>query len=440
MKLTSLLFAGGLIAVAAAGGGYWFGTKQHGLMPAMNPSGDATASSSANMSGPAPAAERKLLYYRNPMGLPDVSPTPKKDWMGMDYLPVYEGEEQESGSGIKISLDKVQKLGVRTEPAMKRNLMRPVRATGTIQFDERRLMDVTTKYEGWIEKLLVNATGEAVKAGQPLMLIYSPALLQAQEEYLLARRLRDDAEPSHKADAERLMAGALARLRNLDLPKATIDRLTQDGIASRQFPLPAPSQGVVLEKNVVEGMRLMPGEKLYRLVDDRQLWVIADVFEQDLGLVKVGIEVGFTVNAYPDRRYKGRVAFIYPSLNRETRTARVRIEVPNLQGELKADMYATVDLAAPSAENSIAVPESAVLDTGTKQIILVELGQGRYEPRSVKLGARGDGYVVVLEGVAEHEHVVISANFLIDAESNLRAALSAFSADTPATKSQDGPK
>jgi len=439
MKLTSLLIAGGLIAAAAAGGGYWFGAKQRGLMPAMAPSADATTSS-ATMPVPAPAAERKLLYYRNPMGLPDVSPTPKKDWMGMDYLPVYEGEEQESGSGIKISLDKVQKLGVRTEPAMKRNLMRPVRATGTIQFDERRLMDVTTKYEGWIEKLLVNATGEAVKAGQPLMLIYSPALVQAQEEYLLARRLRDEAEPSHKADVERLMAGALARLRNLDLPKATIDRLIQDGVASRQFPLPAPTQGVVLEKNVVEGMRLMPGEKLYRLVDDRQLWVIADVFEQDLGLVKVGIEVGFTVNAYPDRRYKGRVAFIYPSLNRETRTARVRIEVPNLQGELKADMYATVDLATPSAENSIAVPESAVLDTGTKQIILVELGQGRYEPRNVKLGARGDGYVVVLEGVAEHEPVVVSANFLIDAESNLRAALSAFSADTPATKSQDGPK
>lgn len=439
MRLTSLLIAGCVVAVAAAGGGYWFGAKQRGSMPATT-SSPATTAPSATVSAPVPAAERKLLYYRNPMGLPDVSPTPKKDWMGMDYLPVYEGEEQESGSGIKISLDKVQKLGVRTEPAMKRNLMRPVRATGTIQFDERRLMDVTTKYEGWIEKLLVNATGEAVKSGQPLMLIYSPALVQAQEEYLLARRLRDEAEPSHKADAERLMAGALARLRNLDLPKAIIDRLTQDGIASRQFPLPAPSQGVVLEKNVVEGMRLMPGEKLYRLVDDRQLWVIADVFEQDLGLVKVGIEVGFTVNAYPDRRYKGRVAFIYPSLNRETRTARVRIEVPNPQGELKADMYATVDLAAPSAENSIAVQESAVLDTGTKQIILVELGQGRYEPRSVKLGARGDGYVVVLEGIAEHEPVVISANFLIDAESNLRAALSAFSADTPATKSQDGPK
>ncbi|MFP5341015.1 MAG: efflux RND transporter periplasmic adaptor subunit, partial [Gammaproteobacteria bacterium] len=315
------------------------------------------------------------------MGLPDTSPVPKKDWMGMDYIPVFEGEEQESGSGIRISPDKVQKLGVRTEMAMKRNLMRPVQAAATIQYDERRQVDVTVKYEGWVETLLVNATGEPVKAGQPLMLIYAPAMVQAQEEYLVARQLQD----------ERLMAGALARLRNLDLPKAVIDRLAREGVVSRQFALPAPAQGLVLEKNVVEGMRLMPGEKLYRLVDDRTVWLLADVFEQDLSLVQPGTEVGFTVNAYAGRRYSGRVAFIYPNLNRETRTARVRIEVPNPDGALKADMYATVELNAPAASETVAVPESAVLDTGAKQMVLIELGEGRFEPREVKLGARGDG-------------------------------------------------
>lgn len=417
---TAHILAAGIIAALAGGaaGGYWYGSR--------HAKHDAPAMAEATPQ-PEKPAEKKPLYYRNPMGLPDTSPVPKKDWMGMDYIPVFEGEEQESGSGIRISLDKVQKLGVRTEAAMKRNLMRPVRAAATIQYDERRQVDVTVKYEGWVEKLLVSATGEPVKAGQPLMLIYAPAMVQAQEEYLVARQLRD----------ERLMAGALARLRNLDLPKAALERLTRDGIVSRQFALPAPVQGFVMEKNVVEGMRLMPGERLYRLVDDRAVWLLADVFEQDLSLVRPGTELGFSVNAYPGRRYSGRVAFIYPNLNRETRTARVRIEVPNPDGALKADMYATVELNAPAASETVAVPESAVLDTGAKQVVLVELGEGRFEPREVKLGARGDGYVAVLEGVFEHEAVVVSANFLIDAESNLKAALSGFTADQ-ASPAQNG--
>jgi Cu(I)/Ag(I) efflux system membrane fusion protein len=415
--------------VAAAAGGYWFGTQRPGQMAPVPVIVDSSQSVA-----PTQGSERKLLYYRNPMGLPDVSPTPKKDWMGMDYIPVYEGEEQETGEGIKISLDKVQKLGVRTEPAERRNLMRPVRATGTMQFDERRQVDVTVKYEGWIEKLLVNASGEPVKTGQTLMLIYSPALVQGQEEYLVAKRLRDEG----MADGDRLMAGAMARLRNLDVPKAVLDRLSRDGTVSRQIALVSPIQGVAAEKNAVEGMRLLPGERLYRLIDDRQVWLLADVFEQDLGLVKPGIEVGFTVNAYPDRRYTGRVAYIYPTLNRETRTARVRIEVPNPDGVLKADMYATVDLQTAAAMETVAVPESAVLDTGAKQVVLVDMGQGRFEPRVVKLGARGDGYVAVLDGIFEDEPVVVSANFLIDAESNLRAALNAFTADQGATKTEMG--
>ncbi|WP_300295632.1 efflux RND transporter periplasmic adaptor subunit [Ferrovibrio sp.] len=426
MKQSYILMACAVAVAGAAAGGYWFGTQRPKQMtPATTVMADA-----GQPAAPAQGSDRKLLYYRNPMGLPDVSPTPKKDWMGMDYIPVYEGEEQDTGEGIKISLDKVQKLGVRTEPAARRNLMRPVRATGTMQFDERRQVDVTVKYEGWIEKLLVNATGEPVKAGQTLMLIYSPALVQAQEEYLVAKRLRDEGT----ADADRLMAGAMARMRNFDVPKTVLDRLARDGTVSRQIALASPIQGVVAEKNAVEGMRLMPGERLYRLIDDRQVWLLADVFEQDLGLLKPGIEVGFTVNAYPDRRYTGRIAYIYPTLNRETRTARVRIEVPNADGALKADMYATVDLQTAAAMQTVAVPESAVLDTGTKQVVLVDMGQGRFEPRIVKLGARGDGYAAVLDGIFEDEPVVVSANFLIDAESNLKAALSAFTADQGAPK------
>lgn len=426
MKPIYLLIGAVAIAGIAAAGGYWFGTHR----PLQQPQ---------SMAESAPAAvpgERKLKYYRNPMGLPDTSPVPKKDWMGMDYLPVYEGEEDTTEEGIKISIDRVQKLGVRTEFAARRTLTRPIRATATIQFDERRQIDITTKYEGWIEKLLVGATGEPVKAGQTLMLVYSPAMVQAQEEYLVAKRLRDEGTP----DAERLMAGAQARLRNLDFPKAALDRLMRDGTVSRQIAVASPIQGIVSDKTAVEGMRLMPGERLFRLIDDRQVWLLADVFEQDLSIVKPGVDVGFSVNAYPDRRYTGKVAYIYPGLNKETRTARVRIEVPNLDGALKADMFAALEFQAEAANAVVSVPESAVLDTGVKQVVIVDMGLGRFEPREVKLGARGDGYVAIKDGVFEDELVVVSANFLIDAESNLRAALNAFTSDQGSKQPMEMPK
>lgn len=430
MKRVIAVTLGLALLGAAAGGGYWYG-QQHAKPAMTTAAADAAAAPASGTAGPSQPGERKPLFYRNPMGLPDTSPVPKKDWMGMDYLPVYEGEEAVAGDGgIKISTAKIQRLGVRTEPAMKRNLMHPIQAAATIQFDERRLTDVTTKYEGWIEKLMVNATGEPVRQGQTLMMIYSPQMLQAQEEYLVALRLKDDG----MSDADRLVHGALLRLRNLDLPKSVIDKLTRDQVVSRQIPLASPATGVVMEKSAVEGMRLMPGEKLYRLVDDRQMWVMADVFEQDLGMVQPGLDVSVRVNAYAGKIYKGKVAYIYPNLNRETRTARVRIEVPNSDGMLKADMYATVVLSAPTASDEVTVPESAVLDTGDRQVVLVDMGEGRFEPRQVKLGGRGDGYVAVLDGVFEREAVVVSANFLIDAESNLKAALNAFTAGAPATE------
>lgn len=428
MKTPHFVVVGLAATISAAAAGYWAGNSRPVSSGGPETVREAAAISDAT-AATATAPESKPLYYRNPMGLPDVSPVPKKDSMGMDYIPVYQGDAAGGAGTVTINPERIQNLGVRTEPAERRNLMRPVRASATIQFDERRQMDVTTKYEGWIEKLPVAATGAPVRAGQTLMLVYSPVLVQAQEEYLIAKRLRD-AVPQGDAgqvDADRLVAGALMRLRNLDVPRAVLDRLTKDGVVSRQIPLPSPVQGVVVEKAAVEGMRLMPGERLYRLVDDREVWVMADVFEQDLGLVKPGDSVNFTVNAYPGRRYSGRVDYIYPGLNAETRTAKVRIEVPNPDGALKIDMYATVELQAAAAADAIAVPQSAVLDTGSKQVVLVDRGAGRYEPREVELGAHGDGYVAILHGVSEHEPVVVSANFLIDAESNIKAALSSFS-------------
>lgn len=423
MKRSGIWVALTLTGIAvAAGGGYWWGLKQAGWSSAEMSAGTSASTTSA------PAA-RKILYYRNPMGLSDTSLKPKQDSMGMDYIPVYEGEEMQSGQ-VKISPDKVQKLGVRTEPAALRELVRTVRAVGQFQLDERRQHTVTTKFEGYIETLHVNATGQPVKRGQPLMDVYSPELVSAQEEYLIAwngrQSLRNGTEES-LVGVGQLAESALKRLRNWDISDAQLQRLKKDGKATRTLTLYSPANGVVLEKMAVAGMRFMPGEPLFKIADLSVIWLLADVFEQDLALVHVGQSVKISVNAYPEKELTGKIAYIYPTVTPETRTAKVRVELANLGGMLKPDMYASVQLVSGHGKaGTLTVPDSAVLDSGTRQIVLVRRGEGLFEPREVKLGMRGNGYVEVIEGISTGEEVVISANFLIDAESNLRAAIGGF--------------
>ena len=391
--------------------------------------GGSTAAAPA--SSPAvPKGERKILYYRNPMGLPDTSPVPKKDWMGMDYLPVYEGEEPGADTSVTISPAKVQRLGVRTEPARMRELTRTIRAVGTIQADERREWVVSAKFEGWIEKLYVNATGQTVRRGQPLMEVYAPEPVSAEREYLLAwRALKEMSGTSEavRASAEQLADAALERLRNWGISADQLERLQRDGKAARTLSLRAPASGIVMEKQAVSGMRFAAGDPLYRLADLSTVWLIANVFEQDLGAVREGQKATATVTAYPGGTFTGTVAFVYPSVSPDTRTAKVRIEIPNLDGRLKTDMAADVELAGTAGSASVVtVPASAVLDSGTRQVVLVDRGEGRFEPREVSLGASADGYTEIRGGVAAGEPVVVGANFLIDAEANLRAALQAF--------------
>jgi Cu(I)/Ag(I) efflux system membrane fusion protein len=374
--------------------------------------------------------ERKILYYRNPMGLPETSPVPKKDPMGMDYVPVYEGEAADSPGTVKISVEKVQKLGVRTEQVKRRELIRTVRAVGTIQVDERGLYTVAPKFEGWIERLYVNTTGQAVAKGQPLMDVYSPELVSAQREYLITyagKQALSSGTAEAQTGVKELADAALQRLRYWDISDAQLTRLQQQGEPRRTLTLTAPASGVIIEKPSVAGMRFMPGEPLYRIANLDNVWLIAEVFEQDLGLVHVGQKAQLMVNAYPDKTFPGKVTFIYPMLTSETRTAKVRIELPNPKGDLKPAMFGTVELAAGHGQrDALTVPDSAVIDSGTRQLVLVQRGEGHYEPRSVKLGMRGDGYIEIREGVREGEQVVVSANFLIDAESNLKAALGSF--------------
>lgn len=397
-----------LLMGAAAGAGTMFWVSQ-----GRAPGGPMSSAEAAGPPSTGPCNGKPAKFYRNPMGAPDTSPVPKKDSMNMDYIPVCEDEGAPQDSDVvKVSLDRVQRLGVRSEAVEERPLTRVVHTFASVQYDERRQTVVAPKFGGWIEKLFVNATGDVVKAGQPLFEVYSPELNVLQQEFVLSHGMTGT-------------GGADGRLRNLDYPPAELEKLRHGEKPSRTIAFPAPASGTVVEKTAIEGMRYQPGETLFRIVDTRTMWVLAEVYEQDLGYVKVGDMAKVTVNAWPDRPFMGKVIFIYPNVGKESRTAKLRIEVANPDGLLRADMAATVEIEAPLGR-VVAVPESAVIDSGKRQVVLLERGEGRYKPVAVKLGARVPGYVQVLEGLSPGDRVVTSATFLIDAESNLRAALGTF--------------
>jgi membrane fusion protein, copper/silver efflux system len=359
----------------------------------------------------------RIRFYRNPMGLPDASPTPKKDSMGMDYLPVYEGD-QDDDSSVKISAGKLQKAGVQTEFAERRALNTIVRAPGTVEEDERRRSVVSLRFEGFIDSVENVTTGTHVHKGQQLMRIYGPNLSSAAAEYLSALNARADAGISGQA-----LKGARRRLENLGAPEAFIADIER----TREVPVyvtwPAPQDGEIVERTAVNGMRAAPGDVLFRIVDHDIVWAMADVAERDLGLIEVGQKVVVRPRARLDHPFIGKVTVIYPHLKMETRTARIRIELPNPDDVLLPDMYADVEIATGTEAPVMTVSSSAVIDSGERQIVLLDRGEGRFEPREVKIGRRGGGRVEIKEGVSENDKVVVSANFLIDAESNLKAAL-----------------
>jgi Cu(I)/Ag(I) efflux system membrane fusion protein len=418
-----------LALLLAVGAGYWLGKPRVGAGETAAVPATATAPATAIATAPPP---RKLLYYRNPMGLPDTSPTPKKDSMGMDYIAVYAGEDDGAAPGeVKISTEKVQKLGVKTEAAALRELAREVRAAGRVEIDERRLHTVAPKFEGWVERLHVNATGQPVGKGQPLFEVYSPELVSAQREYQVAAKgvaTLKDASAEMQSGMRQLSEASLTRLRNWDISEEQIKALAAGGEAKRTLSFRSPVAGVVLEKKAVAGMRFMPGEMLYQIADLSAVWVVADIFEQDIGMVKVGAGATVSINAYPDKVLKGVIAYVYPRLTAETRTVPVRIELANPGILLKPGMFAQVGLSVGGKARVVTVPLSAVIDSGTRRIVLVQTGPGRFVPREVRLGARSDDYVEVIDGVRDGEPVVVAANFLIDAESNLKAALGGFAA------------
>jgi membrane fusion protein, copper/silver efflux system len=375
------------------------------------------------------APQRKIKFYRNPMGLPDTSPTPKQDSMGMDYIPVYEGEQSDDNS-VAVSLGKIQRAGVETAPAVRHAVTRTIKAPGVVQLDERRIAVVAPRFDGFVENVKDITTGMHIKKGDPMVTVFGQELLTQ------GARLIIEQGPGGRGDDLGLpkggVIGALRRLQNLAVPEDFIEQIKRDRKVPDTLTVRAPISGVVLERNIVDGQAFKAGDIAFRIGDHSAVWVMADVAEGDMAAVKAGQSVTVTTRANPGRTFDGKVAVVFPHLVKETRTARVRIELPNPDLALLPDMYADVDIATGTGEDAVAVPSSAVVDSGSRQVVFIELGEGRYEPRNVKLGRRGDGFVEILSGLTEGEKVVVNGTFLIDAESNLQSALKSFTPPMPA--------
>ncbi len=373
-----------------------------------------------------PPKERELLYYRNPMGLADVSPTPKKDWMGMDYIAVYKGEDLGPKGSIQVSLDKVQRAGVTTEPVRRRMVTKTVRATGTVMPDERTLSVVGFKFDGFVDELYVKETGVEVKAGEPLAKVWmsSQEVFIRQADFL---RALDQERPSGKPTPEEM------NLRTFGFPDAAIANLKKTREPSRTLVWSSPMAGTVIEKPALQGMKFNAGDMLFKLADLSTVWVMAEVAERDLSAIRVGQRALVNLKAFPGEPFEGKVALILPHINMASRTAMLRIELPNPGQRIKLGLYADVSIEAAASDQPVfAIPASAIIDNGDRRVVFVSKGEGRFEPREVKLGSHGGGMVEVREGLTDGDEIVVTGNFLIDAESNLKAALSGFTTTSAA--------
>jgi len=374
-------------------------------------------------------AERKPLFYRNAMSPTVTSPVPAKDNMGMDYIAVYADDEADSDAPagtVKIDATTVQNIGVRTEIATKGPLSRGVRAVGRVDFDETLLARIYPKIDGWIENLRVDKTGAKVKKNDVLLSIYSPQLVASQEEYLLALKNRKTLANSPLEDirrgSESLVKSARLRLELLDMPAHQIKELEQTGEVKRAVHIHSPFDGVVITLGVQAGQYVVPKTQLYQVADLSKVWVYAEVYEFELPWIKENDPAQITVEGVPGREFHGHISYIYPYLDRNTRTAKVRFEFDNSDGVLLPEMYASVTLKSVRSEPAVLVPAQAIVRSGTRKQVFVVREPGKFEPRVVVLGMTNEGKTQILEGIEAGEEVVISAQFLIDSESSLREA------------------
>jgi RND family efflux transporter MFP subunit len=402
---------------------FWLGT----LVP--RKSGVQEASKKVEAQGKAGQKQRKIKYWRAPMDPNYIRDKPGKSPMGMDLIPVYEGEDEGADKNI-ITIDPVtvQNLGVRTARVSRGPLTAVIRIVGRVAYDEERIRHIHTKVSGWVEHLYVNTTGEQVRKGQKLLSIYSPELVATQEEYLQALQYKKETSGSQfsdvKSGADTLIEATRRRLLFMDIDPSQINALERSGEIQKTMVLRSPSSGIVIDKNILEGMKVAPGTELYTVANISTVWVMGSVYEYELSFIRKGQEAVITLPYEPGITYRGKIAFIYPYLSPETRTVQVRMVFENRGLRLKPDMYADVMIRSKVAGNALIVPSEAVIRTGTRSIVIVALGEGKFLPKEVVLGPEGQDAIQVKSGLSEGDTVVTSGQFLIDSESNLREAIS----------------
>ncbi len=392
--------------------------------------GQERAGSSTTAAGSGPCAGgAEALYWKAPMDAAYVRDGPGKSPMGMDLVPVCPDPTGENESGeIRINPALVLNMGVRTARVERRDLARTIRAVGRIAYDERQVAHVHTKVQGWVEQLRVDYEGQMVVKGQPLLEIYSPELVATQEELLVASRYRGATAESPYTDIREsgahLFEATRRRLELWDIPARDIDRLVETGTIRKNLTLYSPAKGVVTHLMVREGMEVSPNQNLYTIADLSRVWVYADVYEYELPWVGVGQKAVAELSYLQGREFEGTVTYVYPYLDPKTRTARVRLEMDNPEIVLKPNMFANVRIETETRNNTLVVPDEAVLRSGRRTLVILALGRGRFEPREVTLGLdSGDGWLEIREGLREGETIVTSGQFLIDSESRLREAM-----------------
>lgn len=387
--------------------------------------------------GSEPTGERTILFYRSPMNPSVTSPVPRKDEMGMDYVPVYEDELSSPGEDsavVRLDRGTIQKLGVTTTPVTRGALRRQIRTVGYLDYDQEKMVSITTKYEGFVEKVYVNYLGQPVSPGDALFEVYSPELIQTQQELLSAlefAQLMKDAPGHARHRAEGLVEAARMRLSYWDVTPEQVSRLESSRKVLRTFTVTAPVGGLVMKRMAgLEGAAIRSGMEVMHIADLSSLWLNVEVFEDQFPWLKPDDRAKVTLTYLPGRSFSGRIRFIEPAVSETTRTIKLTLQVPNPDGDLRAGMYATVEFNPTIVEDAIVVPSQAVFRTGRRNVVLIDQGGGRFAPRDVELGPEGDGGVQVLSGLEESESLVTSAQFLIDSESNLREAIQKMLATT----------
>ncbi len=382
--------------------------------------------------GGAAGGERKIAFYRSPMDAKQTSPVPRKDEMGMDYLPVYEDEVAggaapvEGLANVQIDPQRQQLIGLRTVEASVGPVGASWRTVGKVAVDETQVHHVNIKVGGFVDTVYVDYVGKPVKRGERLFSIYSPDLLSVQQEYLLALRTRKALSEGGVATGagNDLVESARERLRLWDIPESEVKRLEETGKPTKNLTLYSPMTGVVTKKDIVMGHRLNEGDMPYEITDLSRVWVLADAYETDLGRIRTGMTATLSLEAFPNKTFKGKVIFIDPILDAKTRTAKVRLEFANPKGELKPEMFGEVTMQAEKREG-LRIPADAVIDSGTRKVVFVALDEGKFQPREIEVGSVSGDQVEVVSGLKAGDKVVTRANFLIDSESQLRASLAA---------------